>query len=118
MTNRSTFLWPILIVGLTVVPVVLLHKHQAAHKWDILVFWTVVTFVPVIKLSQRRWGAIGFWGEIALIFAVHLTLLALMFSHMGANTHLPLVLALPAAWVEITGILKILNVRENHHRPK
>lgn len=73
MRSRRTFLWPVIIVVLTLLPVLLLHKYRAAQKWDVVVFWTVVTFVPVIKLSQRRWETVEFWGEIGLLLAVHLT---------------------------------------------
>jgi uncharacterized membrane protein YhaH (DUF805 family) len=118
MKKRHRFLWPILIVGATLVPVLLLHRYRAAHKWDVMVFWTVVTFVPVIKLSQRRWETVGFWVEITLIVALHLTVLAIAFSYIDVNSRLPFVLALPAIWVEIAGILRLLNVRESRYGPK
>jgi phosphate starvation-inducible membrane PsiE len=102
----------------TLAPVLLLRRYQAAHKWDVVVFWTVVTFIPVIKLSQRLWGTMEYWVELALIFVLHLVLLTLVFSHFETDTRLPLILALPAVWIEITAILRVLNIRENRYRPK
>jgi hypothetical protein len=118
MKRRLSFLWPFVIVVLTLGPVLLLHRCRADQKWDFVVFWTIVTFVPVIKLSQRLWGTVQFWAEIAFILALHLTLLVVLFKHVEMSTRLPLLFALPVVWIEITGILRVLNVRENRYRPK
>jgi hypothetical protein len=44
--------------------------------------------------------------------------LAIAFSYIDVNSRLPFVLALPAIWVEIAGILRLLNVRESRYVPK
>jgi hypothetical protein len=106
--NNGSRVMPMLSAVCAIVLLVLLHKLDASHRYNVPIFWTLVTFFSVAEICRIQWRTAIFWIRFGSVFCCHILAMWMIFALWPSSAKFPLIFILPVVCVEIYFILKIM----------
>ena len=107
-------------VAFALIAAIVLDKGSAPHKWHAAIMWTVVAFLGLLKLSQKKWISWRFWIFCVACLGLHIFAMWAIFGQLLPRLVLGTLYVIPLAIVEaiiLTGIFYRLErkLSSEHH---
>ena len=102
-------------VALALAAAIVFGRYGMPQKWHAAIMWTVVAFGPPTVTRRKRWGSPSFWGLWALLLALHLLTMWVVFYYLLAKvTVLGTLYVVPFAAIEAFVLLVLFSKKQAH----